>query len=333
MSLKDKFKAVNQGLGEGIGEAPRVMDERPKTAPGQMLMYSEMVREAQDKSGKLEQRLKELEQPLAVDAISPNPWQPRTAFDEAEIGALAQSIAEIGLIQPVVVRRKSVTSSDTFPKYELIAGERRLRAHQLLGMLEIKAAVVEAADSDMAVMALAENMDRQDLAEYEIAKAIRRAENEFPSRKKLAEAVGRTRQDLYKYLAFSELPGNIQQDLDRNPRALGRNAAELIVRLIKNHGDQAEAALQAIWPRVVSGDIDQSKAPSLIDAAINKKGAAAFAGRSIRKLFVGRLQAGSITRDASKLQITIKATALTPEVESKIREFVEQHFAAGIKAE
>ncbi|TRZ68834.1 MAG: ParB/RepB/Spo0J family partition protein, partial [Rhodocyclaceae bacterium] len=149
-----------------------------------------------------EDRIAALEEDLAdakrtdipIELIAPNPWQPRTFFDPNEIADLAASIAEVGLVQPIIVRRvqpldtessdKSVQSLDT--SYQLIAGERRLRAHKELGRPTIKAIVTKAADDEMAMMALAENLDRADLAEYEISKAIRRAEKEFPNRKHMA---------------------------------------------------------------------------------------------------------------------------------------------------
>ena len=150
---------------------------------------------------------------IAVDEIEPNPWQPRRVFKEDDIRKLADSIADVGLIQPIAVRR--VQNLDT--GFELVAGERRLRAHRLLAAMEIKAVIIEVADEDMAAMALAENIDREDLSAYEIAIAIQNAEGAFPNRKELAKSLGMQRSDLYRYMAFFQLPQFIREDLDANP--------------------------------------------------------------------------------------------------------------------
>ena len=84
---------------------------------------------------------------VSVTEVVPNPWQPRRVFNEAKLAELAESIREVGLLQPIVVRR--VESG-----YQIVAGERRWRAHKLVGIEHIKAVVIECSDQDMAVMAL-----------------------------------------------------------------------------------------------------------------------------------------------------------------------------------
>lgn len=95
---------------------------------------------------------------LSIDSISPNPWQPRKDFDEESLQALADSIKENGLIQPVVVRQKGTSLS-----YELAAGERRWRAARMAGLTVIPAIAVDYDDRSMAEMALVENLQRKDL--------------------------------------------------------------------------------------------------------------------------------------------------------------------------
>lgn len=102
---------------------------------------------------------------LDMDRIYPNPNQPRTRFNEAELEELAQSIKNNGLIQPIIVRRLDIG-------YELIAGERRMRAARLCGMTEISCIIVDANERSSAMMSLAENMQRKDLNFFEEAEAI-----------------------------------------------------------------------------------------------------------------------------------------------------------------
>ncbi len=287
---------------------------------------------------RLEDRIAELEAlaaksegaELPIKKISPNPWQPRRVFDPEKLNELATSIESIGLIQPIVVR--SVSNRDTDLEletleysYQIIAGERRWRAHQLLGRDVIRAIVVEVTDADMAALALAENIDRVDLTAYEIAVALRNAEVSFPSKTSLAESIGLNRTTLYKYLAFFKLPSFVIDDLEITPGILGRDAAEAIASLLANSGERAMLSLQAIWPRVKSGDLDQGKIVATIEGALKQR-SAIHTDREIKKLFIGKHQAGTITRDSSALTVKIRSSALTPEREVEIRALVDRLF-------
>lgn len=341
MSLKDLRKKGTSAL-----DATPVRQEpatrRPVTAPGQLMAFRGEMNAAEDRIKALEARVQDLETTgIDVAGVAPNPWQPRRVFDDDEIRKLAGSIAEVGLIQPIIVRR-SVGSTNTNPKdpnsvgstntnpYQLVAGERRLRAVKLIGQVTIRAIVVEATDEEMASLALAENFDRTDLTAYEIAVAIRNAESAFPNRKSLAACLGVNRSDLYDYLAYFTLPGFVIADLEKTPALIGRAAAKAISVTIKNHGEPAVVKLNGLWPRVRSGDIEQGRiAPAIESALSGSKPAPAPAQRDIRKLFVGEEQAGSITRDAAGLTIKLRAAALTDEQEARLREFVEGLLKAG----
>ena len=117
MSLKDRLKAKSDGLGAAVDEElARGVVERshPRTAVGQASAFQLAISESDKRIAELEARVKDLESTaIPVADISPNPWQPRRVFDQAEIEKLGDSIAEIGLIQPIIVRRRSVRTSDT----------------------------------------------------------------------------------------------------------------------------------------------------------------------------------------------------------------------------
>jgi ParB family chromosome partitioning protein len=199
---------------------------------------------------------------IALEKIQPNPYQPRRIFPDFELQELASSIAEIGLIQAIAVRKVSETS------YQIIAGERRFRAFKLLNKTEIPCVLFSCADADMAVMAIAENVSRQDLSDYEIAKSIRNVENLFPSKTSLAESLGFQREDMYRYFAYDALPEFIIQKMEVNPRLLSRNAAADIKRVFnktaKEHYEVALAAFKEAVTLLEAAEIDQTKISNFI---------------------------------------------------------------------
>jgi len=324
MTRRDELMKKNQNIRSTaeISES-EVLDakqnHRPRSGQGSFAQRQRL----EDRIRELETRIVDSEgRTIRTVDVSPNPWQPRRIFDEEELQKLAVSIGEIGLVQPIIVR--SVSNRDT--PFEIVAGERRYRAHQILGSDSIKAIVIDVADADMAAFALAENIDRADLTAYEIAVAIRNAEEIFPSKKSLASSLGLNRTALYKYLAFFKLPGFIIDDLEINPNLLGRDAADAIASLLASEGESVVSSLRAIWPRVKAGDLDQGKIVGTVLAAMKNR-VAVRSGRDIKKLFLGTDQAGTITRDDAALTVRIRAAALTPEKEAELRSVVERMFS------
>ncbi|SDR60934.1 ParB/RepB/Spo0J family partition protein [Paraburkholderia tuberum] len=262
-----------------------------------------------------------VESEIALGAIVPNPWQPRRQFNEDKLAELARSIAEAGLLQAVVVRR----AGDTF---ELVAGERRWRAHKLINKEAIRAVVIECTDEDMAALALMENVTRDDLSDYEIAIAVRRAESEFPNRTRLAKVIGISRSDLYRFLSFDDLPDFVKKDLDLKPSVLSAATAHEIALAVKKGGEAAIKALEELWPGVVSGELVQTKVAAAISAAVIRGAPTADAGdRSILKIFAGKVQAGSITKDVKGLTFKFKAGVVTEEQEHELREYIGKMFS------
>lgn len=294
--------------------ATRQPNDKPKTGPG----MAAALAAANIKIQELESR--GAQSVLSVSEIVPNPWQPRRVFNEAKLSELAESIREVGLLQPIVVRRAESS-------YQIVAGERRWRAHKLIGLEEIKVLVVDCTDQDMAVLALVENIGRDDLADYEVSISIRRTEKEFPNRTRLAEAVGMSRRGLYRYLAFDALPAFITSDLDINPTLIGGNAADAIANVIKKHGEKAIAAARELWPHVVSGNLDQGKFAPAIAALIGRRASSTTAReRSIEKFFAGNTHAGSITKDVNSFTVKIKTGVLSDAQEVRIRQVISELF-------
>ncbi len=142
---------------------------------------------------------------VALELIHPSPFQPRTHFDEEALRSLADSIRAQGLIQPVVLRRRS-------GEYELIAGERRWRAAQLAGLQQIPAIVRDIDDHQAAALALIENLQREDLDPIEQAEAMRRLIKEFDmTHQQVADILGVSRPVVSNALRLLDLADPVRQ--------------------------------------------------------------------------------------------------------------------------
>lgn len=144
---------------------------------------------------------------VAVDAVQPSPYQPRRYFDEEALADLSQSIKHSGLLQPIVVRQKATGG------YELIAGERRLRAARMAGLTELPAIVRSVTDEEASAFALIENIQREDLGALEEAQGLARLRDEFElTQQQIADAVGKSRVAIANLLRLLNL-GRIAKDM------------------------------------------------------------------------------------------------------------------------
>ncbi len=158
-------------------------------------------------------------QEIAVDEIVPSPYQPRHVFKQEELEELAESIRHLGVVQPIVVRPRdgedSAGQTEGGPapgtRYELIAGERRLRAAKLAGLQVIPALVRETDDAGSVEIALAENVARQDLNGIEQAQAYAALADEFGlTHERIGELVGKSRAAVSNAIRLLELPDDVQ---------------------------------------------------------------------------------------------------------------------------
>ena len=145
---------------------------------------------------------------IPVGMIEPNPFQPRSAFDQDAMEELADSIRTLGLIQPITVRKKS------HDRYQIISGERRFRASKMAGMNEIPAYIRETDEQGMLEMAIVENIQREDLDPIEVALSYQRLIEECSlTQEQMATRVGKKRASVTNYLRLLRLPAKIQHDL------------------------------------------------------------------------------------------------------------------------
>jgi ParB family transcriptional regulator, chromosome partitioning protein len=157
---------------------------------------------------------------IPVDQVEPNPFQPRTNFDESELADLTLSIQENGIIQPITVRKMG------YDKYQVISGERRLRAAKIAGFQEIPAFIRIANDEQMVELALVENIQRQELNPLEIAISFQRLLEECQMKQEdLSQRVGKDRSTVANYIRLLKLPTEIQIAIRDNKISMGHARA------------------------------------------------------------------------------------------------------------
>lgn len=170
-------------------------------------------------------------QRVSIDAIVPNPRQPRSQFDEEALQELASSIAEVGLIQPLIVQQlTAVEDAAAAPRYQLIAGERRWRAARLAGLRHVPVIVKDVTPQETLELALIENIQRADLNPLEEAQAYQQLADEFGlTQERIAERVGRSRVSVTNTMRLLRLPDEIKEALLANRITEGHARALLML--------------------------------------------------------------------------------------------------------
>ncbi len=222
--------APQRGLGKGLGALiPREVPAAPSdTTP--VSAEVEVVAEIAPMGAVYAE--------LPIERIAPNPRQPRVVFDEEALAELVHSIKEIGLLQPVVVRRSA-------EGYELIAGERRLRASKIAGLDEIPAIIRDTDDDDLLRDALLENLHRANLNALEEAAAYEQLLADFGcTQEELARRIGRSRPQVSNTLRLLKLPANVQRRVAAGVLSAGHARALLSL-------DSPEA-MDALAQRIVA---------------------------------------------------------------------------------
>ena len=204
---------------------------------------------------------------LPVRAIAPNPFQPRRDFQTADLADLAASIKVNGLLQAIVVRR-----SATGRTFELVAGERRLRAVRQLGWRDIPAQIRDVDDQTLLVLALVENIQREDLGPLEEAKGFDVLRKTFGfSQQRIAGAVGKSRPTVANMLRLLTLPPSVRRLLEEGKLSMGHGRAILAVEDPVRAAELAREAVAGRWSvRETEARIRKAKKASLPDAVAQK---------------------------------------------------------------
>jgi ParB family chromosome partitioning protein len=181
---------------------------------------------------------------VRVGAIVPNPLQPRRTFTDAELGELAESIRENGLLQPLVVR----PAPGAPDRFELVAGERRFRAISKLGWDDVPVLVRDASDETLLVLALVENLQREALNPLEEAEGYKSLAERFSmTQAEIARAVGKDRSTVANILRLLNLPPSVRKLLESGDLSMGHARALLAVADPVKAGELARKAAREGW--------------------------------------------------------------------------------------
>ncbi len=187
---------------------------------------------------------------IPLDAIETNPFQPRTQFDDVALDELSESIRVQGVIQPIAVRKVG-------GKYQLISGERRLKASRLAGLKTIPAYIREASDHQMLELGLIENVQRENLNPMEVAMAYKRLIEECSlKQEELAGRVGKDRTTVNNYLRLLSLPEIVQEGLAARKLSMGHARALLAV--------ENPEQLIRLYEEVVSRELSVRKVEEMV---------------------------------------------------------------------
>jgi ParB family chromosome partitioning protein len=188
---------------------------------------------------------------LEIDAIEINPFQPRSNFNEESLQELASSIRELGVIQPITVRKTD------FNKYQLISGERRLRASKLAGLEVIPSYIRIANDNESLTMALVENIQRHDLDPIEIALSYQRLIDEIQlTQEQMSDRVGKKRSTIANYLRLLKLDPIIQTGIRDGFISMGHGRAIINIENLDIQTD--------IYQKIVSQNLSVRETESLV---------------------------------------------------------------------
>ena len=188
---------------------------------------------------------------LAIEQIEVNPFQPRTQFNEESLKELAGSIQELGIIQPITVRKTA------FNSFQLVSGERRFRAAKMIGLATVPAYVRIANDQESLEMALVENIQRQDLDPIEIGLSYQRLIDEIAlTQEQLSQRVGKKRSTIANYMRLLKLDPIVQTGMRDGFLSMGHGRALINV-------DNRENQLE-LYQKIIKGDLSVRKTEALV---------------------------------------------------------------------
>ncbi len=236
---------------------------------------------------------------ILIAHIEPNPFQPRTHFSDEALSELAQSIRELGVIQPVTLRKLG------YDRYQLISGERRFRASQLGGLVEVPAYIRVANDEAMLEMALVENIQREELDAIEVAISFQRLVDEVNlTHEQLSEKVGKDRATVTNYLRLLKLPPEVQLGLRQ--RSIGMGHARALIAI---HDPVKQVDL---FNRIIESQLSVRQVEELARNSGAKKGSGTAArpnkelSKQLADLIGSRVVVKQNNEGKGKIEITFK---------------------------
>ncbi|MDZ7331876.1 MAG: ParB/RepB/Spo0J family partition protein [candidate division KSB1 bacterium] len=238
---------------------------------------------------------------IEVHKIKPNPFQPRENFDEAALEELKNSIAEKGIIQPITVRRVD-------DGYELIAGERRLRAVTALNIESIPAYVLEVrSDEEMLELSLIENIQREDLNPIDIARAYNKLLVDCNlTQEAVAKRVGKERSTVANFLRLLKLPPMIQESLRTGQLDMGHARALITI--------EDEQLQKSIWEKIIKDHLSVRDVERLVRQAAKKR-TTPEGDQPTKSLFVLEMEERLRNKFGTQVKINLKKKGGNIEIE------------------
>ena len=265
---------------------------------------------------------------IEVARVQANPFQPRSVFDDSAIEELATSLKNEGMLQPIVVRPNGTRG------YQLISGERRLRAFKSMGRQEIPAIIKSMSDQESAVSALQENIKRENLTDFEVSEGLRKlieikeGVGERPSPTELQRLLSVSRPAIYRYLAFHSLPDQIQHRLRSAPGLISGTTARTLEQWYNEalgrgvNLDGYPKILDELLDEVESGSLKQNKIRSRVEAALLTSKSKPKPLSDVSDLFKGDQRVGRWITKEREVQISLGRDNFDDDQLNEIKHFI-----------
>lgn len=255
---------------------------------------------------------------IPVELIDPSPWQPRKNFNDKKLQELAELIDAQGLLQPIEVR--SVNN-----RYQLVSGERRLRAHKLLQQRYIQAFVIVITDEEASSRALVENLGRENLSDFEVYLSIKRHHKDFGEQYGY-EHWGMAKSSYFRMLSFDFFPPAVNDLLSDYPDLVSAYSAEEAKRLINSEVEKGvdksryDAALKSLVQQAIDGRKKLSNLAAQLFTFLNPNRALP----NKKELSFQGSKAGEITKKANHTQLKLNHSAFNDEKLARLESFISE---------
>ncbi|EMM5100230.1 ParB/RepB/Spo0J family partition protein [Pseudomonas aeruginosa] len=307
-------KGAKPSAGTTAGAKPR----RPNPLIGSLSKGAAAHREGNASSGINNDTDSKLAKSIPVELIDPSPWQPRRTFNEKKLKELAELIDAQGLLQPIEVRAVN-------NRYQLVSGERRLRAHKLLQQRFIQAFVIVITDEEASARALVENLGRENLTDFEVYLSIKRHLKDFGEHFGY-EHWGMAKSTYFRLMAFDYFPPAVNDLLADYPELVSAYAADEAKRLINSEVEKGaekgkyDTALKTLVQQAIDGGKKLTNLASQIFTFLNPN--KTLPNKTELK-FQGA-KAGEITKKANHTQLKLNHSAFNEEKLARLESFISE---------
>lgn len=303
-------------MGGNVEAKPAQPKRRPNPLANALKKGADANREGNANNDLSDSTESKVAKSISVDLIDPSPWQPRKIFNTKKLEELAELIDAQGLLQPIEVRAIN-------NRYQLVSGERRLRAHKLLQKRYIQAFVIVITDEEASARALVENLGRENLVDYEVYLSIKKHHEQFGAQHDYA-LWGMSKSSYFRILAFDTFPPAVNDILIDHPDLVSAYAADEVKKMVNAEVEKGgskekfEAALRSLIQKAVAGAGKLTNLANQVYALVNPHSPS----RNKTTLEVAGKKAGEITTNANHTQLKLSHENFTEEKLAQVKEFI-----------